>query len=206
MRNHRAMGKDAKVVLAAVGFLMALAAPSAAQRDRAARIERRVEQIERQRQEYERETLGKDGKPTRPADRKQAQAAAAQVKNDFERIQVVYNEIVMTLPNDGRGLDYKFISEAASEVKKLASRLKSSLLLPEPPPDEQAAEKPSDDMKASLIALCKRIHSFVTNPLFESDGALNIDMSKRANRDLIKIIEFSDHIKKTADHTARPQH
>lgn len=201
--NH-ANAKNALTFIAAtVCFLAVTATRAESQTGRPTVLERRIDQIERQRQQHERDSLSKEGKPQRSVDRKQMQALAAQVTHDFERIQSVYNEIVRALSDDKRPMDYKFISEASAEVKKCASRLKSNLLLPEPEPDEKSHDKQigqdDKDVKASLVVLCKSIIAFVTNPLFESDGALDVELSLKANRDLIKIIEMSDQVKKIAE-------
>jgi hypothetical protein len=51
-------------------------------------------------------------------------------------------------------------------------------------------------LERSLTLLCSHISNFVTNPLFETSGALDVELSIKASRDLNEIIELSDHLKK----------
>ena len=90
----------------------------------------------RQREEL-RQSLGR--RPERAANLRYVQAVIAQVKQDFERIQIARNEIVRTI---GNGLDYKFVSEVTGEIKKRASRLEGNLALPEPEEDEKRCGEP----------------------------------------------------------------
>ncbi len=48
------------------------------------------------------------------------------VKEDFERIQIINNEVLQEHASGG-ALDYARLSEAAAEVKKRAARLKTNL-------------------------------------------------------------------------------
>jgi hypothetical protein len=166
-------------------------------------IDRRVEEMNRQREQYDRDTLrdGLDRKSQRPADQKAAREITLQVKQDFEHIQSVYNQIVLVMTANS-ALDYKFIYDATGEVKKSASRLKRNLALPEPEPDEASAKKEADltqeAIKPSLLKLCSHIVSFVTNPLFETSGVLDVEQSIKASKDLEKVIELSDGIWRSA--------
>jgi hypothetical protein len=66
-------------------------------------------------------------------------------------------------------------------------------------------EDVSDErIQMALLLLTKHIRSFVTNPLFESSGAIDIKLSTIASRDLKKIIELSDQIRKRADKLNQP--
>ena len=173
-------------------------------------VDRRIEEMNRQSKEYERDAQGKnlEGKAEKRVDQRRAKEILAQVNEDFEGIQSIYNKIVIAMSSNA-ALDYEFISEAASEVKKRASRLKNNLALPQPKDDKKDDEKDkkqdeygefSDEhMKALLLALRNHISSFVTNPLFESSGALDVELSIKASRDLKNIIELSDSVKKGAD-------
>ncbi|HEY9285192.1 MAG TPA: hypothetical protein VIP46_17190, partial [Pyrinomonadaceae bacterium] len=47
-----------------------------------------------------------------------------------------------------------------------------------------------------LASLGRHLHSFLTNPLFESQSVLDVGQAARAARDLERIIELSDGLKK----------
>jgi hypothetical protein len=161
-------------------------------------IDRRVGEMTRQRERYERDTLS-DGKPGTLADRRAAQATIQQVKQDFQRIQSVYNEIVLAISKDA--VDYKFVLDAAHEVKNCASRLRKNLALPEPEADEKDVNEDGiqrEMLKPSLVKLCRHILSFVTNPQFETLEVIDVEQATKASKDLKKIITLSLMIEKSA--------
>jgi hypothetical protein len=193
-------------VLASLALLLAMdSRPAFAQgRARTSSIERRIEDMTRQREQFERDTMSKEVKPGARVDRVRPTATTAQVSQDFEGIQVVYNEIVRALAST-EGLDYRFIESATADIKRLASRLQNNLVLPQPEPaagdkdPQQPAEIGEGQLKSSLVKLCKHIVSFVTSPLFESSAVLDVEHSKKASADLSRIIRLSDDINRCVD-------
>ncbi|HWT01423.1 MAG TPA: hypothetical protein VN256_14335 [Pyrinomonadaceae bacterium] len=210
MRSYHARVKQAVILTAVAPCLLAvLATPVLAQRgSRASAMERRSEEMNRRRDQLEREMLlrGVEAKSEKAAE-KPAPQTVSQVKHDFERIQSIYNELVRALASN-KPLDYKFVSDAAAEIKKCSSRLKSHLALPSSEEDgktEKRQEEASDErIQPALLLLTTHIRSFVTNPLFETSGVLDVKLSSLASRDLKKIIELSDHIRKSADKINKP--
>lgn len=166
-------------------------------------VARRVEVIERQADNYERDGLHRDAenKNEKAADRKRTKTIAAQVTEDFDRIQAIYNAVVRTM-SAGKPLEQGFLSQSVAGINKCASRLKTNLALPqsnEAGKNEQRQDEIAPDrLKVSLTALLNHISNFVTNPLFESAGVLDIELSTKASRDLSEIIELSSRLKKTA--------
>lgn len=173
-------------------------------------LERRESDLARQREmrqsEILRQRLGK--RPERIANLMYVQAIIAQVKQDFERIQVARNGIVRAAAN-GNSLDYKFISEVAGEIKKRASRLEDNLALPEPEGNEKSRnnEGELDEMqiRASLLILCHRIESFVKSPLFETPGVIDVQHSTKASSDLEIILKLSGSVRKSAERLKKIQ-
>ena len=122
-----------------------------------------------------------------------------QIKEDFERIQLINNELQAS--NSNAGLDHERIQEAAAEIRKRAARLKSNLFpLPSkegsPQVDPQTAAR--EDLKLLLSELDKAITSFVHNPMFENTRVVNPQDSARAERELQKIIYLSVRARKKA--------
>lgn len=189
-----------QILSCAIVTVLATQALAQSSSSRPSPIDRRIEEINRQRERYERDTLGKEGKPENPADTKAAQATILQVKQDFERIQSVYNQIVSAISRDA--IDYKFISDATHEVKNCANRLRKNLALPEPENTDEGAKDEGDIkqemIKPSLVKLCRHIASFVTNPQFETSGVIDVEQSTKASRDLKKVIDLSLMIEKSA--------
>ena len=167
-------------------------------------LERREADIARQREMRQgdilRQRLGK--RPERIANLMYVQAVIAQVKQDFERIQVARNQIVRAAASSNE-LDYKFVSEVAGEIKKRANRLEDNLALPDPERDEKSRNNRVElnglQMREALLTLCHRIESFVKSPLFETPGVLDVQHSTKATNDLATILELSDSLRKSAE-------
>ena len=167
-------------------------------------IERRIETLNRQSQESERDSLRREmeGKNRKPANSKQSQAIKTQIKEDFEALQTAYNNIVINLQSGS--LERGFVLEASADVKKYSARLRENLALPEPEKiaaDEIAAkEEPNlSDRRKSLRSLCRHIYNFVTNPIFNEPTGLDVEQAANARREIDKIIELSEKIRETAE-------
>jgi len=124
-----------------------------------------------------------------------------EVNGDFQRLLKLHNELVRTIAKNDP-LDYQFISEATGEIKKRAARLQSTLALGKP----EAAEKKREtqDLEAQiakddLILLCKKIESFITNPIIEVPGTVDAKQLERARRDLESVVALSGDLKKRAE-------
>ncbi|HEX6718825.1 MAG TPA: hypothetical protein VF088_17090 [Pyrinomonadaceae bacterium] len=138
-----------------------------------------------------------------PDNRKEIQALAEQVQQDFERILILHNEIARAI-SGAKELDYGFVSDATGEIKKRASRLQTTLLLK--PQDDQNAEKlrvPDTQLKDVLIILCHQIKNFVTNPVIENPGTVNVEQLNKARGDLQSVIDLTSRIKRTAENLAK---
>lgn len=121
-----------------------------------------------------------------------------QIKEDFERIQIITSGLLQA-NNSNAGLDYARISEAAAEIRKRATRLKSNLFPSESKEHaKQIAQqtKERQDLKSLLTELDKAITSFVHNPMFENTKVVDPQDAMRAERDLQKIIILSARTRK----------
>ncbi len=166
-------------------------------------MERREADMVNQREMRERESLRRrlGARSVRVTNPRYLQAVIAQVKEDFERIQVVRNDLVRST-SAHNGLDYKFISEATEEIKKRSSRLKNNLALPDSEENEKIQKSASEfdhaQIKDALRKLCDRIESFVKSSIFETPGVIDAEVSVKANDDLRIIVELSSNIRKGA--------
>jgi hypothetical protein len=135
-------------------------------------------------------------------DPKRSQAMMDQVSEDFRRILTLHNEIVRAVTTN-QTLTYQFISDATGEIKKRSARLQSSLKLQKPEPaTENRGTAP--DLKGmgtndELVLLCKQIESFVRNPIIDNPGTIDAQQLEKARRDLQRVVELSDAIKKQVD-------
>ena len=124
-----------------------------------------------------------------------------QINDDFQRIQVIHNEIVRMLQPD-KNLDYARLADLTDDMKKRTTRLRENLCLPEP---EKTEEKPThseaiDDthMKNNIVALHDLVISFVANPIFKNLGVVDTKVIDDATENLGSIIDLSDEIKREA--------
>lgn len=162
-------------------------------------VERRIETLNRQGEQYERDKAGRarPGSADAPGDRRRAQLLTEQVKHDFEGLQAGYNKIVLAMASGGR-LDPDSISDAVAEVNKCAARLQVNLALPQAKDEEGDKARGGVDAappEESLLTLRKHIYSFVTNPIFDSPGILDVEQAGKAGRDLDMILKLSESIR-----------
>lgn len=124
-----------------------------------------------------------------------------QVNEDFARIQSINAEIMHDYAT-GVAPDYRHISEVMADISKRAARLNANLLLPsnDEEANDRASEVTSDkrQVRSPLLDLNDFISSFVTNPIFKNSNTIDLDLGKRAKRDLLSIIDLSDRISKSA--------
>jgi len=124
----------------------------------------------------------------------------AQTGEDFNRILTLHNDFARAIAS-GNTLNYQFVAEATGEIRKRATRLQLTLVLP---PDEAQLEKKSEEfndsqMKDALIQLCKQIKSFITNPIIETPNTVDADQLLKARRDLQIVVQLSDELRKSAN-------
>lgn len=166
-------------------------------------IDRRIEEINRQSRQYERDRLNRElnGKNNKPENSKLSQAVKKQIIEDFNAFQDSYNKIVINLQS-GETIDRQFVLETTADIKKYAARIKENLALPEPEKntaEETKEEINLDNRRKSLAALCRHIYNFITNPIFNEPTGLDINQASKANRELYIIIELSDKIIATTE-------
>lgn len=160
---------------------------------------------ERDRQENEyRRTLEhmKEGDRKPPVtDPRQKLTLVAQIKEDFNLIQVLNNEMIRAAFSE-QAIDFESLSDKAADIKKRATRLKATIKLPPPKDEKKSLEDQErngpEQLKAALLLLRKSIGGFVNNPFFQHPGVVDVQLSAQASRDLQDIIELSDAIRKNA--------
>ena len=124
-----------------------------------------------------------------------------QINEDFQRLQVIHNEIVRMLQPE-KVLNYDRLAELTDDMKKRGSRLRENLALPESektetPPDHP---EPIDEthIKDRVFALHDVIAGFVANPIFKNLGVVDAKEIYSASGQLDSIINLSDEIKREA--------
>ena len=201
------------VAFPAAAFMTLSATPTRAQQQERPvyvppALERREADMSREREARQRDELRRSvgRNRARAANLRYVQAVIAQVRQDFERIQIARNEIVRTI---GDGLDYKFVSEVTGEIKKRASRLEENLALPEPEENKNhvvdQGELNEAQIRVALLMLCDRMESFVKSPIFETPGVLDVQHSTKASSDLESILNLSASVRKSAERLKKIQ-
>jgi len=155
-----------------------------------------------------REWLMRDGRMlARKAGSGPEGSALPQIKDDFERIQLIDREMIKAVFVDNL-VDYQQILKISAEIRKRAMRLKTNLSYPEPlnRPDAQKS-RPSnedEDIKVSLTNLDQSIMSFVTNPIFQlRQQIVESRLAMKATSDLVEVIELTETVKKHAERLGR---
>ena len=124
-----------------------------------------------------------------------------QINEDFQRIQVIHNEIVRMLQPD-KSLNYDRLAELTDDMKKRSVRLRENLALPEPEKTkEQATHSETIDdsqIKKVIGDLHDLVVSFVANPIFKNLGVVDAKVIYAARENLEDIIDTSGEIKREA--------
>jgi hypothetical protein len=141
----------------------------------------------------------------RETDPRRTRAIMDQVNDDFQRLLQLHNQIVRAV-SSGDSLDYQFIWNATGEIKKRASRLQSTLELRKP--ETSSASREVSDLQAiptkdDLILLCRKIESFIKNPIVDTPGTIDAQQLERARSDLESVVQLSGAIKKRAEKQKR---
>ena len=124
-----------------------------------------------------------------------------QINDDFQRIQVIHNEMVRMLQPD-KGLNYDRLTDLTGDMKKRSERLRENLALPEP--EKTGTPSPHVDaideahIKKTIVDLHDVVVSFVANPIFKNLGVVDAKVVDAATKDLDNIIDLSEEIKKEA--------
>src|SRR5712691_11565634 len=150
---------------------------------------------------------------TEEKNQKLLQAAIANMKEDFSRIQVLRNDIARNLVAR-KPIEYKLVAEQTAEINKRASRL--NVYMQARVPEEQklstADELKNEEMVGALVKLCKLIDSFTENPALKNAATIDskeIAKAKEnranADRDLLAIIKLSASIQKKSENSGTSQ-
>lgn len=133
----------------------------------------------------------------------QPRVTLGQVKEDYVALQTA-NNTILTMLSQKNGLDYRVIEEAASEIKKRASRLKSYMFTLQMVKENEnrrknLAEISTEEIKASLLSLDTAIVRLIDNPIFKNfNRIVDAEGAIRARDDLDDIIDLSEGIKRSA--------
>jgi hypothetical protein len=141
------------------------------------------------------------------------QAAIANMREDFSRIQVLRNDIARNLVAH-KPLDYKLVSEQTAEISKRTNRMNVYMRarLAEDEKENNSSELKSEEMVSALVRLCKLIDSFTENPALKNaatidtrEAAKTRENKTNADRDLLAIIKLSGSLQKKSENLRMSQ-
>ena len=145
-------------------------------------------------------------KTTRTTKRRDPKVVAAELEEDFTRIQFVNNDLAQAVSGSAP-LNLEFVVKSTAELVEHARRLGENLGHPEP---EKGSKLPKlepvtdvEQLKRSLATLDKLITEFAHNPLFTDASTRNAELFVKARRDLAEIIALSEHIKKNTEELSK---
>jgi hypothetical protein len=158
-------------------------------------VERRVDTINRQVENYEKERMRNDAKVIRPESTVVYRQRLKDIEEDLNALQDTYNRMLVAL-HKSSDVGLEFAEVSAADVKKHALRLRTNLGLPKPTKDEKGTE--GRDLPSLAVDRLKmltvRLYAFVTNPIFENMGTLDIEQSRKASKDLEAVIEIAQDL------------
>lgn len=135
------------------------------------------------------------------------QVPLGKVKEDYEGIQEANNDILNMLAV-GKEIDYKVLGDAANDIRKRASRLRSYMVTLELVPDKERKRSPNEielaEMKPALLSLDASIVRLIRSPVFKEFGkVVDVESSAKALNDLDTIIDLSERIKRSVDRSMK---
>ena len=151
--------------------------------------------------------LGNARKPIRRAAWGPDAAAIPKIKDDFERLQLINNELMIAVFAKNV-LDPKQIGKATSDIAKRATRLMSNLAYPKPDEEEKTVNNNDDknDIRLALSKLDTAVMSVVNNPIFQIDRqVVNTQLAMKVTKDLTTVVRLSDTIRRQAQDLEKAQ-
>jgi hypothetical protein len=141
--------------------------------------------------------MGKD-----KADPRVYQAFLDQLNDDFQQIQLIRIGMIKNIAA-ATPIEYKQLSKDASEIRKRALRMKTSLALTENTDSVRKepvkVEYQNDTIQKAASDLCLEISRFTTSPLFKPGAVYNLRYATEADNALDAVINISSNIKTSAE-------
>ncbi len=135
-----------------------------------------------------------------PAPTKEEIIKFAEIKEDFENIQKLQNQIIKSYTT-GKKINFGKISDSATELSKKAHRLDLNLFgaeLDNPSKTKSKNEVREKSIRDLIVELDAAVGNFVSNPIFTNNKLIDSKMSEKAQIDLQKITKLSETLSKEA--------
>ena len=125
-----------------------------------------------------------------------------EVNEDLSRLNVLNEGLAANATAANQPPNYKDIVENVTEIKKRATRLKTSLALPTEENEEKSAgfkDAEKAELQPVMAGLNKLLNEFLHNPIFSDSGPIDTRLAARARRDLEDVIVLSEKLRKNAE-------
>jgi hypothetical protein len=129
------------------------------------------------------------------------QAILALVQADFNRLQVVNNDLVDRIGRSS-SLDLDLVMKSAAEINTLAQKLMTNLSQTKTDKTKRSSDQVLTDyeqLRSALMELDKTIGEFITNPVFKVASPDDEKLGVKALRDLDRIIKLSSQAHASAE-------
>jgi hypothetical protein len=148
------------------------------------------------------ERFKREGNKPRPTETsKEAEVRFAEIKEDFENIQKLRNEIVKTFRNGNRK-DYEKISSLSAEIKKKSRRLDknlfSSFLEHESKRNKDEKKVSGKSVRDLIVDLDYAIRSFIGSSIFDNLILVDQKALEESLRSLDSVLRVSEALSKEA--------
>ena len=131
------------------------------------------------------------------------------IKDDFRDLQSLNNKMMADAWLQD-AVDYSSVADMVSKIRGKANDLKDGLSLPESEESQTALKAPAvttvRQFREELLLLDKTIMSFVTNPVFQANNALDVNLAKKASEDLKQVIFLTADLKQNAQKLGKTAH
>jgi hypothetical protein len=138
--------------------------------------------------------------------RRDPKVVAAELQEDFTRIQVVNNDLAEAASGSAP-LNLELVVKSTTELVEHSKRMGENLGHPEPEkgdmPPKREPVTDVEQLKRSLATLDKLITEFAHNPLFTEANTRDAELLVKARRDLAEISALSEHIKKSTEELSK---
>lgn len=122
--------------------------------------------------------------------------AQLSVRADYRKLQLVNIQLLKRMVGrSAKHGDDKEIRSNLAEIKKLATRLRTSFAIPKVESDGDSLSHEAD-LTAGILLLDKTITSFVENPLFQKPKVVNAELAIQAGKDISEIVRLSEVLRK----------
>ncbi len=131
------------------------------------------------------------------------------IKDDFRDLQSLNNKMMADAWMQDT-LDYSTIADMVSRIRGKANDLKDGLSLPEAENSETTLKPPAvttvRQFREELLLLDKTLMQFVSNPVFQANNAVDVNLAKKASEDLDHVILLTADLKQNAQKLRKTTH